>query len=202
MNIRGHHLFCTYCFYGSGKMKAEEFFGIKNAILIKEMNPEAKVHILYRDLMMYGVENEDQLRKAKELGVRFVKYDPKQPPVVEENKVTVFHQLMGTELEIPQEMVVLSTPLVGTEDGVKVGNLFRAGLDKNKFFLEAHVKLRPLDCGTDGIFICGSAHYPKDVRESIMQALEQTRWNKTAAAKLLGLSLRQLRYRLQKLNIE
>ncbi len=145
--------------------------GIKNAILIKEMNPEAKVHILYRDLMMYGVENEDQLRKAKELGVRFVKYDPKQPPVVEENKVTVFHQLMGTELEIPQEMVVLSTPLVGTEDGVKVGNLFRAGLDKNKFFLEAHVKLRPLDCGTDGIFICGSAHYPKDVRESIMQAL-------------------------------
>jgi heterodisulfide reductase subunit A len=132
--------------------------GIKNAILIKEMNPEAKVHILYRDLMMYGVQNEDQLRKAKELGVRFVKYDPESPPVVEENKVTVFHQLMGKELEIPQDMVVLSTPLVGTEDG-------------DNFFLEAHVKLRPLDCATDGIFICGSAHYPKDVRESILQAL-------------------------------
>ncbi len=145
--------------------------GIKNAILIKEMNPEARVHILYRDLMMYGVENEDQLRKAKELGVRFVKYDPERPPVVEENKVTVFHHLMGKELEIPQEMVVLSTPLVGTEDGVKVGNLFRAGLDQNNFFLEAHVKLKPLDCATDGIFICGSAHYPKNVRESILQAL-------------------------------
>ena len=145
--------------------------GIKNAILIKEMNPEARVHILYRDLMMYGVENEDQLRKAKELGVRFVKYDPERPPVVEENKVTVFHHLMGKELEIPQEMVVLSTPLVGTEDGVQVGNLFRASLDANKFFMEAHVKLKPLDCATDGIFICGSAHYPKDVRESILQAL-------------------------------
>ena len=145
--------------------------GIKNAILIKEMNPEAKVCILYRDIMAYGVENEDQLRKAKELGVRFIKYDPERPPVVEDNKVTVFHHLMGKELELPQDLVVLSTPLVGGEDASKIGNLFRATLDENKFFLEAHVKLRPIDCATDGIFICGSAHYPKSVTESIFQAL-------------------------------
>ncbi len=144
---------------------------IKNAILIKQMNPAAKVYILYRDIMAYGVENEEELRKAKQLGVRFVKYDPERPPVVEEDKVTVFHHLMGKELELPQDMVVLSTPLIASEDAVKIANLFRVTLDENKFFLEAHVKLRPLDCATDGIFLCGSAHYPKDVRESILQAL-------------------------------
>ena len=144
---------------------------IKNAILIKELNSEAKVCILYRDIMAYGVQNEDQLRKAKELGVRFVKYDPERPPVVNEDKVTVFHHLMGKEIDLPQDMVVLSTPLVASEEAEKVASLFRVSLDENKFFLEAHVKLRPIDCATDGIFICGSAHYPKDVRESILQAL-------------------------------
>jgi len=67
--------------------------------------------------------------------------------------------------------VVLSSSLVASEGAVKMGNLFRITLDENRFFLEAHVKLRQLDCATDGIFICGSAHYPKDVRESIFQAL-------------------------------
>ena len=144
---------------------------IKNAIAIKELNPRAKVHILYRDIQAYGVENEEMFQRSKELGVRFIKYDPARPPAVEDGAVRVYHELLGRELRLPQDLVVLSTPLIAGEDNVTISKLLRVTLDANKFFLEGHVKLKPLDFATDGVYLCGNAHYPATVREAISQAL-------------------------------
>lgn len=144
---------------------------IKNGILIKESNPAAKVHILYRDLMCYGTENEDLLRKAKELGIRFINYSLDKPPVVEDGKVRVYSNLLGRELKIDSDLVVLATPLVPHTGAEELSKMLKVPLDENKFFLEAHIKLRPVDFATDGIYVCGTAHWPAATHESIQQAL-------------------------------
>lgn len=144
---------------------------IKNSITIKERSPETGVYILYRDIQAYGAENEELYQKAKESGVRFIKYDPVNPPRVEPGKVTVYHHLLGRDLTLAQDLVVLSTPLIAGEDNDTISKLLRVSVDENKFFLEGHVKLKPLDFATDGIYLCGNAHYPATVREAISQAL-------------------------------
>jgi heterodisulfide reductase subunit A len=144
---------------------------IKNGIAIKERNPRASVHILYRDIQAYGTENEAMFQHAKELGVRFIKYDPANPPKVEAGKVTVHHDLLGRDLGLAQDLVVLSTPLIAGEDNETISQLLRVSVDENKFFLEGHVKLKPLDFATDGVYLCGNAHYPATLREAIAQAL-------------------------------
>jgi heterodisulfide reductase subunit A len=144
---------------------------IKNSITIKEQNPQATVHILYRDIQAYGAENEELFQRSKQMGVRYIKYDQQQPPEVQENTVKVYHHLLGRDMELPQDLVVLSTPLIAGDDNVSLSKLLRVTLDANKFFLEAHVKLKPLDFATDGIYLCGNAHYPASVREAISQAL-------------------------------
>lgn len=144
---------------------------IKNAIQIKETHPETGVRILYRDIQAYGTENEALYQHAKELGIIFIKYDPAIPPRLEDGKLTVYHQLLGREISLPRDLVVLSTPLVAGEDNETISQLLRVSLDENKFFLEGHVKLKPLDFATDGIYLCGNAHYPASIREAISQAL-------------------------------
>ena len=144
---------------------------IKNAIAIKEKNPKANVHILYRDIQAYGTENEALFQRSKQLGVRYVKYDQGKPPEVKKDIVKVYHHLLGRELELPQDLVVLSTPLIAGEDNEELSKLLRVTLDENKFFLEAHVKLKPLDFATDGVYLCGNAHYPATIREAVSQAL-------------------------------
>ncbi|MGD8504037.1 MAG: CoB--CoM heterodisulfide reductase iron-sulfur subunit A family protein [Syntrophobacterales bacterium] len=144
---------------------------IKNGIAIKEQNPEASVHILYRDIQAYGTENEALFQRSKQLGVRYIKYDQKNPPEVQNNTVKVYHHLLGRELELEQDLVVLSTPLIAGEDNEALSKLLRVTLDENKFFLESHVKLKPLDFATDGVYLCGNAHYPATIREAISQAL-------------------------------
>ena len=144
---------------------------IKNAIEIRERDPQAGVRILYRDIQAYGTENEALYQHARELGVIFIKYDPARPPKVEDGKVIVHHELLGREIALPQDLVVLSTPLVAGEDNEAISQLLRVSLDANKFFLEGHVKLKPLDFATDGIYLCGNAHYPATVREAVSQAL-------------------------------
>ncbi len=144
---------------------------IKNAIEIKEKSPETGVRVLYRDIQAYGTENEALFQRARELGVVFIKYDPVRPPRVEDKTVIVYHELLGREIELPQDLVVLSTPLVAGEDNEAISKLLRVSLDANKFFLEGHVKLKPLDFATDGIYLCGNAHYPASAREAVSQAL-------------------------------
>jgi heterodisulfide reductase subunit A len=144
---------------------------VKNALMIKEVDPQARVAILYRDMQMYGIENETLFRQSKERGVRYINYDPDQPPVVEADRVRVFHPLLGREVTLPAERVVLSTPLIAYPDADRISQLLRVPLDANKFFLEGHAKLKPLDFASDGVFLCGNCRYPANLRETVGQGL-------------------------------
>jgi heterodisulfide reductase subunit A len=143
---------------------------LKNAMRILEGNPETQIFILYRDMQTYGTFNEDFYRKAREAGVIFVQYSPQKPPVVNERGVKVFDGFLGEELHLPYDLIVLSTPLIAYPDSGELAKMLKIPIDEYGFFLEAHVKLKPLDFATDGVYVCGSAHWPTTVSESIAQA--------------------------------
>ncbi len=147
---------------------------IKNAIWLKEHDPDASVHVLQRDVMAYGVDIESFYRRAMDLGVRFVRYDVERPPEVigEERaeKVKIYHELMGREVVLPADLVVLTTPLVPQDDNQRLSKMLKVPLGGEGFFLEAHLKLRPIEFATDGIYVCGSARYPCNIGESVSQA--------------------------------
>lgn len=142
---------------------------VKNAIRIKEQNPATDVFILYRDIRTYGVL-ENLYTRARELGVLFARYTEDKPPVVGDSAVTVYDNLIGRTLIIPTDLVVLSAPLVAPEGVEKLAEMFKVPVDSNGFFMEAHIKLRPVEFATDGVFVCGTAQAPKLVNESISQA--------------------------------
>jgi heterodisulfide reductase subunit A len=144
---------------------------VKNAILIRRQDPGVRVSILYRDMQMYGVENEELFRDSKAKGVRYINYDPGNPPKVESQEVKVYHSLLGRVLDLPADLVVLSTPVISQEGAAETSQLLRVPIDENGFFLEGHVKLRPLDFATDGVFLCGSARFPANIREAVAQGL-------------------------------
>jgi heterodisulfide reductase subunit A len=144
---------------------------VKNSIYIRAHDPHANVHILYRDIQMYGTENEKLLWDSRGQGVKFDIYDAATPPVVKDGVVELYQPLTGMTVEIPYDLVVLSTPLVAPADSPAVANFMRIPIDGNKFFLEAHAKLRPLDFATDGIYLAGTARYPATVPEAEAQGL-------------------------------
>jgi heterodisulfide reductase subunit A len=147
---------------------------LKNATQLKQRNPEAHVYVLHRDLLTYGVEFERYYRRAMEAGVRFLRYDPEHPPQVvgdgRAEEVVVWDALRGRELHLPVDLVVLTTPLIPGPDNEAVSRLLKVPLGESGFFLEAHVKLRPVEFATDGVYVCGTARWPADVSESISQA--------------------------------
>mgnify|MGYP006281059267 FL=1 len=145
--------------------------GVKNALLLKKQNPEAQVHILYRDMQMYGTTREQLLWEARGEGIDFSVYDPSQPPQVDKGQVRFYHSLLGREVDFDCDLVVLSTPLVARQDAAQISRMMRVPTDQNGFFLEAHAKLRPLDFAADGIFVCGSARYPACVDEARAQGI-------------------------------
>ena len=151
---------------------------IKNASLIKESNPETRVWILHRDLMTYGVDFEKYQRRAMEIGVRFIRYSLEKPPEVVGDKkaerINVYHELWGRDMELPCDMLVLTTPLIAGEDNQDISKMLKVSLDEFGFFLEAHLKLRPVEFAVDGIYICGSARWPTDVAEGVSQAFAAT----------------------------
>jgi len=142
---------------------------LKNARYIKEQNPNANVTILFRDLYTPGTEYEKYYRAARELGVLFVKYEEEKLPIVENKIVRVYNEYIGEEMQIPYDLVVLSTPLVANEDNKELAQLLKVPTETNNFFLEAHVKLRPSDFATDGVYVGGTAKWPVDITESISQ---------------------------------
>ncbi|MCE5334646.1 MAG: FAD-dependent oxidoreductase [Desulfobacteraceae bacterium] len=144
---------------------------VKNSIYIKSRNPDAQVNILYRDIQMYGTENEKLLWDSRGQGIRYDIYDVAKPPVVKDKVVELYQPLTGETIEIPYDLVVLSTPLVAPADSPAVANFMRIPVDANNFFLEAHAKLRPLDFATDGIYLAGTARYPATVPEAQAQGL-------------------------------
>jgi heterodisulfide reductase subunit A len=147
---------------------------IKNAIWLRKQRPEGSVFVLHRDVMAYGVDIEKSYRRAMELGVRFVRYDVETPPEVlgrdRAESVRVQHQLMGKEVVLPADVVILTTPLVAGEDNERLSKMLKVPLGSEGFFLEAHLKLRPIEFATDGVYVCGSARYPSNISESVSQA--------------------------------
>jgi heterodisulfide reductase subunit A len=147
---------------------------LKNAIQLRKQNPETQVYVLYRDLLTYGVEFERYYRRAMEAGVRFLRYELQHPPQVIGNgraeEVVVRDALRGRVLHLPVDLVVLTTPLTPGADNEVISRLLKAPLGESGFFLEAHVKLRPVEFATDGVYVCGTARWPADVPESISQA--------------------------------
>jgi heterodisulfide reductase subunit A len=148
---------------------------LKNASLIKELKADADVYVLYRQLQAYGREYENYFLRAQEKNVKFINYLPEKPPTVETGPdgkliVKVYNTLVNKEIPINSDMVVLSTPLVQHKAGKELSPLLKVPIGADGFFLEAHIKLRPVDFATDGIYVCGTAHSPKAVDESIIQA--------------------------------
>ena len=142
---------------------------LKNGLIIKEKNPDAHVIILFRDLYTPGTHYEDYYERARKAGIVFIEYAPEKMPVVEDNQIRVHNEYIGQDVLIPYDLLVLSTPLVSNDDNKVLAQMLKVPLEENGFFLEAHVKLRPMDFATDGVYICGSAKWPVDITESITQ---------------------------------
>jgi heterodisulfide reductase subunit A len=145
---------------------------IKNAMRLKEREPGTEVYVLYRDIEVHGTHFEDYYGQARGLGVIFVRYTPEELPQVmaDEGRVLVYDELLGAWLGIPYDLLVLSTPLVPRPGARALAQMLKVPVDEHGFFLEAHVKLRPLDFATDGVYLCGSAHWPAHLDEAISQA--------------------------------
>ncbi len=147
---------------------------VKNALAIKYQKPDTAVYILYRDMRMYGL-SELYYRKARELGVMFVRFpDDRYPLVTSRNGdlyVSIYDDVLGETLEIKSDLTVLSAATVPDKDSnLKLSETLKVPLDRDGFFMEAHVKLRPVDFANEGIFVCGLAHSPKMTDENISQA--------------------------------
>lgn len=145
---------------------------VKNAISVKEMKPDANVLVLYRDMRTYG-SNELLYQKARELGVLFVRYDPENPPAVVEGEKLMLkftEPELNVEVELPVDLLALSVGMSAAIDNREISDLAKIPINADGFFLEAHLKLRPVDFASEGIFLCGTAHSPKTTAENIQQA--------------------------------
>jgi heterodisulfide reductase subunit A len=146
---------------------------IKNALKIKEVSPETEVYVLYKDIRAYGFK-EEYYREAAAKGVLFINYEDEKKPRVTNDKgkleVTFWEPVIKEEVQIEPDMVVLSAATVPNPDNKRVAEMLKVPLTKDGYFLEAHMKLRPVDFATEGVFLCGMAHSPKYIDESIAQA--------------------------------
>lgn len=133
-----------------------------------------EVTVFNRDVMSYGVEHELEFNKAREKRVKFVRYLPDNLPKVsvKDGKLEVgyFHETLKMERTMPVDLVILSTPLVAQPDAATLSQLLKVPLGQDGFFQEAHVKLRPVDFATDGVYVCGACRGPADISESVSQA--------------------------------
>ncbi|HEX9909042.1 MAG TPA: FAD-dependent oxidoreductase, partial [Thermoplasmata archaeon] len=145
-----------------------------NAVKIKKEHPETNVFVLYRDIRTYGFA-EEHYNEAARLGVIFLRYDPSEPPKVKEHghglRVEVEEQFIEQTVDIHADLVVLNAAVHPNPDNKELAQLLKVPLTKEGFFLEAHMKLRPVDFATDGVFLCGLAHSPRLIGESVSQAL-------------------------------
>jgi heterodisulfide reductase subunit A len=146
---------------------------IKNALKIKEVSPETEVYVLFKDVRSYGFK-EDYYREAAMKGVLFINYDDEQKPeltkYIDRLKMAFWEPVLKERIEIEPDLVVLSAATVPNPENKHIAEMLKVPLAKDGFFLEAHMKLRPVDFATDGVFLCGMAHSPKYIEESIAQA--------------------------------
>jgi heterodisulfide reductase subunit A len=153
---------------------------IKNAKLIGETYPNAKIYLLYRDMRVFGKEEEEYYADVlKNHHVTLIRYPGDKKPQVAPDKInpnhgpmeiTVYDDILAEEMTIPADLIVLTVNTEGEILTETLKNMLKIPADKGGFFLEAHAKIRPLDFATDGIYVCGAAHYPKNLVDSIAQA--------------------------------
>ena len=145
---------------------------VKNALALKKLNPDTAIYILYRDMRTYGLL-EDYYKEAREKGIIFIRFAQETPPEVKASAdgLTVFvkDHILQRNLAISADLLALSAGVVA-EDTEALSGIMKLNRNPEGFFIEAHVKLRPVDMPGDGIFLCGTAHGPKLITESIAQA--------------------------------
>ncbi|MBU0516922.1 MAG: FAD-dependent oxidoreductase, partial [Proteobacteria bacterium] len=145
---------------------------VENALEFKKMNPEADVFILYRDIRTFG-QRERLYKEAREKRVVFVRFDVDRKPRVDKDgddlKVIVRDHVLGRDLILRPDLICLASAIESYREA-ELAQAFKVPLDDDGWFVEAHPKLRPVDFATDGVFVCGLAHYPKPIEESIAQA--------------------------------
>ena len=150
---------------------------VKNALKLKKINPAMRIYILFRDMRTYGLK-EDFYRQAAEMGVQFIRYEPQDPPQAEAVneggkavvRVTVADDILEQRLELDADILSLAAAVIPAAATKEIAAQFRVTLSPDEFFKEAHVKLRPVEFASDGVFLCGTAHYPKHIQETINQA--------------------------------
>ncbi len=147
---------------------------IKNINILKELKPELEIIVLYRDLQMAKKEFEEYYRNRRK-DAMFLRYDlDNLPEITKQSKekygIKVFDTNLQDEITYITDMIVLATPMIPADNLEELAKMLKVPLDRTGFFLEAHVKLRPLDFATDGVFLCGCAQWPKNIQDSISQA--------------------------------
>ncbi len=150
---------------------------VKNALKLKKKNPDMDIYVLFRDMRTYGFK-EDNYREAADNGVMFIRYTPEDPPqieAVEEGgksvlRINVPDPILGQRLELDADIVSLAAAVIPAAATQELASMFKVALSPDQFFKEAHVKLRPVEFATDGAYLCGTAHYPKHLPETINQA--------------------------------
>lgn len=150
---------------------------VKNALKLKEINPTLDIYIIFRDMRTYGF-SEDYYREAADKDVKFIRYEPEDKPQIESLteggkeilRVSITDPILGTKLAIDADLVALAAAVIPSSGSKEIGRLFKTATNQDGFFQEAHVKLRPVDLASEGIFLCGTAHYPKHISEVIIQA--------------------------------
>jgi len=146
---------------------------VESALALKELNPDMEIFILYRDMRTYG-DKELLYQKARDKGVCFIRYDLDRKPQVEVTpsgslSVTVFDPILGLPVKLRPDLLTLASAIL-PNPADDLEEIFKVPLTAEGFFNEAHAKLRPVDCVTDGIYLAGLAHYPKPLEESVAQA--------------------------------
>jgi heterodisulfide reductase subunit A len=144
---------------------------IDNALQLKKLNPDMNVFVLYRDIRTYS-EREYVYKEAREAGVIFIRYSLENKPEVNLKDgrllVKTTDPIIGRPVEIETDLITLATAIVPNRDD-QLANFFKVSLNEDGFFVERHAKLGPSEFATDGVFLCGLAHYPKPIDESIAQ---------------------------------
>jgi heterodisulfide reductase subunit A-like polyferredoxin len=144
-----------------------------NALKLKEMNPDAQVTVLYKDMRTFGFK-ERLYAEARKAGVLFIRYDDEHKPQLSIDNsqliIETWEPMLGREITLTPDLIVLSEPLIPADGAKELGSILKVPTDLDGWFLEAHVKLRPVDFASDGIFMAGACHYPKFLDEAIAQA--------------------------------
>jgi len=150
---------------------------VKTALKLKEINPDMNIYVLYRDIRTYGFK-EPYYQEARDKGVVFIRYDVTDKPVVQTDqedgkevlRISVTDPILGETVSMDADTLALASAIIAPAGNEEIAQFFKVPLNEDRFFLEAHVKLRPVDFPTEGVFVCGLAHSPKLIEESITQA--------------------------------